>query len=271
MKSGVVSVLVVPLLMLVASNAVQAETYYFHNDQLGTPQVVTDDSQQVVWKGEFDPFGRVTETVNVVEQNLRFPGQYYDQETGLHYNYFRTYDPGTGRYVESDPIGLAGGLNTFAYVHGNPLRYKDPTGEFAVLGIPMWMWFTGGAAATAGYGTTKALRNSGGPDAVLRAWNGNSYARDTEWVSPVDDIGPDSYDWGAENVCEVPNGSFDDECELEWEEARVSCRQLIFEQMEQMAGRKPWRSVTGVTGGYTDVEMCAKGLVSLRCGGNRWW
>jgi RHS repeat-associated protein len=57
--------------------------------------------------------------------NIRFPGQYYDQETGLHYNYFRYYDPSTGRYINSDPVGLGGGLNTYAYVGNNPLKYLD--------------------------------------------------------------------------------------------------------------------------------------------------
>ena len=60
--------------------------------------------------------------------HIRFPGQYFDEETGLHYNYYWHYDPTTGRYIESDPIGLLGGLNTFAYVEGDPILYVDPEG-----------------------------------------------------------------------------------------------------------------------------------------------
>jgi RHS repeat-associated protein len=69
--------------------------------------------------------------------NLRFAGQYYDKETNLHYNYFRDYDPSIGRYVSSDPIGLAGGLNTYAYVENNPLRFVDPMGLTGAIPIPI--------------------------------------------------------------------------------------------------------------------------------------
>ena len=70
---------------------------------------------------------------------MRFPGQYYDEETGLYYNYFRYYDPALGRYITSDPIGLAGGLNTYGYVENNSLRWADKNGLF-IDGIPPIAW-----------------------------------------------------------------------------------------------------------------------------------
>lgn len=81
---------------------------YFHNDHLGTPQVLTNDSQNIVWNAAYTPFGGVDISVQTVENPFRLPGQYYDQETGLHYNYFRYYNPTTGRYITPDPIGLEG-------------------------------------------------------------------------------------------------------------------------------------------------------------------
>ena len=109
--------------------------YYSHNDHLGTPQAFTDQNQSVVWQADYQPFGEVNETINTFVNNLRFPGQYYDAETGQHYNYFRDYDPTTGRYIQSDPIGLQGGLNTYGYALQNPLRYTDPAGEVAVVTV----------------------------------------------------------------------------------------------------------------------------------------
>ena len=104
------------------------KVYYYHNDHLGTPQLLTDKDQNVVWAGHYSPFGEVTIATETVENNLRFAGQYFDSESGLHYNYHRYYDPSLGRYITSDPIGLEGGLNTYGYVSSNPLIYIDPYG-----------------------------------------------------------------------------------------------------------------------------------------------
>lgn len=101
-----------------------SEPFFLHTDHLGTPRVATSHNQQPVWSWTSDAFG-VGHATGSLTINLRFPGQYYDQETGLHYNYFRDYDPETGRYVESDPIGLNGGLNTYGYVEGNPNTNLD--------------------------------------------------------------------------------------------------------------------------------------------------
>jgi RHS repeat-associated protein len=112
-----------------------AESVYFvYSDQVDAPRVVTDANNNVVWTWDADPYGQdaPNESPNNSGKdfvfNLRFPGQYADQETGLHYNYYRNYDPQTGRYIESDPIGLRGGMSTFAYAGNSPLEYFDPFG-----------------------------------------------------------------------------------------------------------------------------------------------
>ncbi|MEQ8426896.1 MAG: RHS repeat-associated core domain-containing protein [Gammaproteobacteria bacterium] len=110
------------------------EIYYIHNDHLGTPQLITDSFQNTVWQADYNPFGEVDITTELVSNNIRFPGQYYDEETGLHYNYFRYYEPEMGRYITSDPIGLLGGVNTYAYVGSNPINAIDPSGLIKVHG-----------------------------------------------------------------------------------------------------------------------------------------
>ncbi|EON92524.1 YD repeat-containing protein [Marinobacter lipolyticus SM19] len=101
---------------------------YYINDQLGAPLEVVSGNGTTIWQAERDAFGRAVVTTNDVTNNIRMPGQYYDFETGLFYNWHRYYDPDVGRYLQSDPVGLQGGLNTYAYVGGNPLIYVDPLG-----------------------------------------------------------------------------------------------------------------------------------------------
>ncbi|MHB8723517.1 MAG: RHS repeat-associated core domain-containing protein [Steroidobacteraceae bacterium] len=108
--------------------------FYVHSDHLGTSRKVTRPSDNaLMWRWDPDTFGSVAPNQNpggvgTYIYNLRFPGQYSLNETGLYYNYARDYDPQTGRYVESDPIGLQAGVNTYAYVGSNPLSYLDPFG-----------------------------------------------------------------------------------------------------------------------------------------------
>ena len=146
--------------------------YFYHNDHLGTHQKMTAMNGSVVWSAKYSSFGEAeVEDSSSVTNNLRFPGQYYDQETGLHYNYHRYYDPRTGRYLEPDPVNIATTqlpisiihkdfhffvphfpfknayqffaafpvyLNSYSYVTGNSLNYIDPTGEF-LFGLCEWV------------------------------------------------------------------------------------------------------------------------------------
>src|SRR5690606_1243800 len=105
------------------------QVYYYQNDHLGTPQRLIKSNGAIVWRATYTAFGEASvDADSTVENNLRFPGQYYDQETGLHQNYFRDYDPETGRYIQTDPIGLEGGLNTYGYAQADPITSMDPLG-----------------------------------------------------------------------------------------------------------------------------------------------
>ncbi len=112
---------------LVANDAEDVLT--IHADHLGAPQKMTDDTRTVVWDAAFTPFGEEDSIIGAETNNWRFPGQYTDDESGLSYNWHRTYDPAIGRYLQSDPIGLGDGLNTYAYVGSNPVSFVDPTGK----------------------------------------------------------------------------------------------------------------------------------------------
>jgi RHS repeat-associated protein len=120
--------------ILATVNNATLQTYYIHADQLDTPREITDTNGTLVWQWDNnDPFGvnapnENPSGVGAFSFNLKFPGQYFDRETSTHYNVNRDYDPATGRYTQSDLIGLAGGVNTYAYVGDNPLSWIDPLG-----------------------------------------------------------------------------------------------------------------------------------------------
>jgi RHS repeat-associated protein len=99
---------------------------------LGTPQKLVGKSGAKDWEGEYRAFGEIVAETGGWESRLRFPGQYFDEETNNYYNYFRDYDPATGRYLQSDPIGLKGGNNTYVYVFNNPLTSFDALGLWCI-------------------------------------------------------------------------------------------------------------------------------------------
>ncbi|MCG6202997.1 RHS repeat domain-containing protein, partial [Psychromonas antarctica] len=117
------------------------EIYYYHLDQLGTPICLTDSNEQVVWQNNGDLFGAEngeqlkSKSENLIDNPLRFQGQYYDAESGLHYNRFRYYCPKQGRFIHQDPIGLAGGINPYQYAP-NPVNWVDPFGLSCKEGGP---------------------------------------------------------------------------------------------------------------------------------------
>ena len=130
-----------------------------------------DAGGAITWSRVSGVYGdTVTQLAGTTAANpQRFPGQQYDPYTALHYNYFRDYDPATGRYVEADPIGLKGGVNVYAYALGNPVKYTDPKGEF----VPLLIF--GGA-----------LLGAGSDLAIQAGFN---------WLEGNDILDPDCYDW----------------------------------------------------------------------------
>ena len=142
---------------------------YIHTDHLNTPRLATDLNQIITWRWESTAFGNTLPQSSGATINLRFPGQYADSESGLNYNFFRSYDPATGRYIKSDPIGLASGNNTYGYALQNPLRFFDPTGEIPLL---LLIPIAGGVANGIISGVQALSCGSGSTDAFIAAGRG---------------------------------------------------------------------------------------------------
>ncbi len=215
-----------PIVQTDNNNSTETITY-LHTDHLNTPRFATNAQGTKIWSWNSEGFGNsapnedVDQDSNLTTINLRFPGQYYDQESGLHYNWNRYYDPRTGRYVTSDPIGFEGGLNTYAYVdsvgepfapelntylyaHANPLRFIDPKGLSSIV-------YNGGSGSINIYSgsgqligtfpaSNNAASNSAGP------WSSGTY--NFSHYSPHPGSGPnDPFGSNGNFVFNVPGRS----------------------------------------------------------------
>ena len=214
-----------PLAVVSDVNSGNPNLYYVHGDQLNRPIKMTDASKAVVWDAVYLPFGAVLSITGPAANNLRFPGQYFLIESGLHYSWYRHYDPTLGRYTQPDPLGFVDGPVLYAYARAAPTTEVDPNGLQIVIPRP---------------GMTPV------PPGVFDEWR--KYA--------------DQGMKGLWNFCRraigALNGGEDPDCNEEWEAARARCE-------KELSKPNPNR---GITGGYRDVENCARGHVSARCGGN---
>ena len=181
MKMKTLHVLLLVSLFLSMNALGGQDVYLVLNNHLNTPVKVIEVNElndvDTVWKANYSPFGEVEEVVSDLEFNVRFPGQYHDRETGVYYNYYRDFDPSLGRYLQSDPIGLNGGINTYAYVSNNPIMYIDLFGlAEAVIWAPV-----GNGSSSFGHASinVNGMSYSFGPNGMY-ASSQNSYMQNNQ-------------------------------------------------------------------------------------------
>ncbi len=184
--------------------SIKSNIYFYQNDHLGTPQKLFAKNGALAWFADYESFGKAYVGVSSTTNNLRFPGQYFDGETQTHYNYFRDYDPGLGRYIQSDPIGLKGGVNLFTYVKSTPITSFDPFGLVDII--------IGGAADAGFPGPTGIMEDFAQYNLMSNnysyyGWSEKSaIARDIAgYASSGEKINIYAHSWGATTSLDVAN------------------------------------------------------------------
>jgi RHS repeat-associated protein len=124
---------------------INGDKYQYHTDHQGTPRWVTNAQGSIVWSADYAAFGAATENIRRIRQPIRFPGHYFDEETGLHYNRARYYAPSLGRYLSRDPLEFFDGINFYVYAGNDPINDCDPLGL-----LSFWKKVAVAAAVTAG-------------------------------------------------------------------------------------------------------------------------
>jgi RHS repeat-associated protein len=226
---------------------------------------MTDATGAVRARYEYDPYGRATKLSGDKDAVFGFTGHYVHGSTGLNFAIHRAYDASLGRWVSEDPIGLRGrDLNLYGYVGNSPINAVDPTGEFA---IPIAVVAVVTLAVLTGMLVIHTIQHpppvppwptpiDPPPMPPPRPPNpGPDRKPPTTSPSPVP-IVPPVWPQPPQEQCKPDNE--EDPCEEEWREAYETCRDLL---------SKP-NPPRGVTGGYKNIQDCARGLVSEECGGN---
>ncbi|WP_418514768.1 RHS repeat-associated core domain-containing protein [Delftia sp. PS-11] len=190
------------------TNASGPTYHYLHSDHLSTPQVASDATGQPSWQALSESFGQTLQrSGNRTQMNLRFAGQYFDEETGTHYNQQRDYIPGLGRYSQRDPIGLNGGINVYAYGYGNPLAYADPDGRVPAVLAPCLTPQGGPICIGMGVAAIKACNSAWN---ATKDWMFSEGERTPSPFLPNDPYSPESTDGRRSNLRdELGTGNLD--------------------------------------------------------------
>lgn len=256
---------------------------YYYCDHLGTPQALVDEHGNLVWQGEFDPYGNPVTIQNPEQlyQPIRMQGQHYDEESGLHYNRHRYYDPTQGKYITQDPIGLMGGLNTYIYPN-NPLAFIDPKGLSSygacVMGTAAAGAAGGGAIGATGGGIAGAAAGAvgAGGGCTLVAPGVGTVGCGAAGAVAGGKAGAAAgglFGMGVGGLGGLIYGAFscatsetDETDEIDCAAARAHCTETCekAECDEDYQGR--FSGCGGVWGGSWD--SCMKGCLPVECGGN---
>jgi RHS repeat-associated protein len=227
-----------PLALVANVDTSSPSLYFVHPDHLNRPIRMTDTSESVVWDAVYNPFGDVYSITGSASNNMRFPGQYFLIEDGLHYNWYRHYDPTIGRYVQPDPLGLVDGSAIYAYTKSAPISNVDPEGRQVIIVIP----------------GQRDPDVTPVPPGVFDEWKKHAQAGIN----------------GLWNFCRRiisgdGGGGPDPDCKDEIREAREICTEAYANGWSSDHDVGPYSKPDG---GQWTIQDCMRGLISERCGGN---
>lgn len=229
--------------------------YYVQPDHLGTPRVVVDPARDVAvwtWDLKGEAFGATAPNEDpdqdgtLFEFAMRFPGQRYDAESGLHYNVQRDYDPASGRFVTSDPLGLQGGISTYGYVKGNPLASVDPDGMLAIPLLPPPPVVTGAPGAVGAYNGADLSNPNGnwdfGPKINLDSIKKVLMLQEMMGLGPNGWLNPNSATSQMslavlKQACSTEESDEDDHCDKRYAEETAVCRAIKKRRSSKAAAR----------------------------------